>query len=234
MDDQTTRRLVALNRAFYDTFAAPFAETRASPQPGFERLVTYLPREPLTVLDVGCGDGRFGRFLRAKGFEIHYIGVDATPNLLARAGGAAEDVLLERDLSQPGSLEGLPRFSCVACLSTLQHIPGHANRVRLLREIGAHLAPAGLLFLGNWQFLDSDRQRQKLRDWSLVGIEAQEVGPEDHLLSWDRGGQGLRYVAYLDLPATQQLIEDAGLRLIDSFRSDGREGNLNLYSIVAS
>lgn len=234
MTEATARRLVELNRVFYDAFATPFVETRAEPQPGFARLATYLPPGPHTLLDVGCGDGRFARYLRELGHSLTYTGLDLTSGLLALARSAPDDVLLERDLSAPGSLEGLGQFSCIACLSTLQHIPGHDRRLALMQAMDAHLAPGGLLFLGNWQFLDSPRQRRKLRDWSVVGIDPGDVEPEDHLLSWQRGGRGLRYVAYLNEGATRRLVAEAGLRLLDTFRSDGREGDLNLYSIVAS
>lgn len=234
MDDDTARRLVELNRAFYETFAEPFAATRAEPQPGFARLAAALPPGPQTLLDVGCGDGRFGRYLREQGLPLAYTGVDLTPGLLAHARSAPDDVLLVRDLSRAGALDGLPQYSCIACLSTLQHIPGHDRRAALMREMAAHLVPGGVLFLGTWQFLDSPRQRRKLRDWSLVGIDPGAVGPEDYLLSWQRGGDGLRYVAFLDRVATERLATAAGLEVHDAFRSDGREGNLNLYSILGS
>lgn len=234
MNDQTVEQLVELNRVFYQTFAQAFAETRAAPQPGFAQLVECLSPGPQTVLDVGCGDGRFGRYLREHDRQIHYTGIDLTPELLERARSAADDRLLSRELSRPGALDGLPTYSCIVCLSTLQHIPGRANRVRLLREMHDHLVPGGLLFLGNWQFMDSPRQRRKLRDWSLAGIDPLAVDPEDHLLSWSRAGTGLRYVAYLDEANIVQLLNEAGLQPIEFFRSDGREGNLNLYSIAGS
>jgi len=86
MDEAVARRLVALNEAFYERFAAPFAASRATPPPGFERLLTYLPAAPSRVLDVGCGDGRFGRFLRGRDPAIDpttgYTGVDFSTRIL--------------------------------------------------------------------------------------------------------------------------------------------------------
>ena len=234
MDDDTARQLVAINRRFYADFAEPFSETRSEPQPGFERLLEWLPSNPFSLLDVGCGDGRFGRFLRESGLEITYTGIDMTPGLLERARSADDDAFLVRDISQPHFLDGLGAFDCIACLSTLQHIPGHKNRLRLLLELRDHLLPGGVILLGNWQFLDSARQRRKIADWSEVGIDPTSLGPEDYLLTWNRGGQGLRYVASLDEMTIAQLLSDADLQLLKSFRSDGREGNLNLYSIVTS
>ncbi len=235
MDEAVARRLVALNEAFYERFAEPFAASRATPPPGFARLLAHLPAAPSCVLDVGCGDGRFGRFLRARDPAIDpttgYTGVDFSAPLLAA--GEAPGHLLRRDLSRPGALDGLGSFDWVVCLSTLQHIPGRDHRARLLREMRDCLRPGGRLALANWQFLDSPRQRRKLRPWAEVGLAAADVEPGDYLLAWQRGGYGLRYVALLDAAATAALAEAAGLAVLAQFRSDGREGDLNLYTILA-
>ena len=231
MDETTVRRLVALNEAFYARFAAPFAASRAAPQPGYERLLDYVPGQGWRVLDVGCGEGRFLRFLRAQGVDVDYTGVDFAPALLAL--GNASGRLVQRDLSRPGALADLGRFDLVVCFSTLQHIPGRANRARLVAGMGACLSPGAHLALANWQFVDSERQRRKIQPWSAAGIETSEVEAGDYLLSWQRGGRGLRYVALVDGDETQRLAAEAGLRVVAQFRSDGREGNLNLYTILA-
>ena len=79
----------------------------------------------------------------------------------------------------------------------------------------------------------SDRQRRKIRPWSEVDIDPALVEAGDYLLSWERGGAGRRYVAHLDESATGELAAAAGLRILDTFLSDGREGDLNLYAIMA-
>ena len=231
MDDAIVRRLVALNEAFYSRFAAPFAASRAGPQPGYERLLAYVPAGRPRVLDAGCGDGRFGRTLRASGREADYVGVDFSAALLATADVAGR--FEQRDLSQPGSLDGLGRFDLIVCLSTLQHIPGRRNRARLLAEMAAYLNAGGHVALANWQFLGSARQRRKIRPWAEVGLDERDVEPGDYLLSWQRGGEGRRYVALVDDEETRRLAEGAGLRIVELFRSDGREGDLNLYALLA-
>lgn len=70
MDDATIRRLNAINREFYRITAEVFDQTRGQPWPGWEQVLAYIgadaqKRVPtmLLVLDVGCGNGRFGVFL---------------------------------------------------------------------------------------------------------------------------------------------------------------------------
>jgi hypothetical protein len=41
-------------------------------------------------------------------------------------------------------------------------------------------------------------------------------------------------VAYIDESETAAMAETAALQILAQFRSDGREGNLNLYTIFGS
>ena len=232
MDDSLVRKLVELNTEFYAGFADPFAASRSTPQPGFARLLEYLPNTPLSVLDVGCGNGRFGRFLHNAGLLRSYVGVDATPALMAKI-VEFEGELFVRDISLPDSLRELGKFDLVVCLATLQHIPGQSTRLRLVRELATHLEPAGFLAFSNWQFLSDPRQRRKIRPWASVGIDQAQLETNDFLLSWDRGGSGVRYVAHLDGETTEEMAKLAELHVVNQFTSDGREGDLNLYTVMA-
>lgn len=234
MRNEVVERLLALNQAFYDEFAAEFTESRRRPPPGFARLLPELPRPCRRLLDVGCGDGRLGRFLQAEGAIESYVGVDFSAELLAEAQLSTAGAFRRRDLSRPGCLDRLGRFEAIACLAALQHIPGRANRLRLLAEMCDHLAPDGRLLLSTWQFLDSPRQRRKLLSWAELGLTPSDVEENDYLLSWRRGGYGRRYVCLIDAAETAALAAETGLTIVGQFRSDGKEGDLSLYSILVS
>jgi len=233
MKDETAARLLKINRAFYAQFAAPFANSRSTPQPGFVNLLENLPAPCQQVLDVGCGNGRFGRYLQSEHFALRYSGVDFTEELLALAARDVKGNYYRRDISQPGFLGGIGKFDLIVCLATMQHIPGRVNRNDMLREMRNHLKEDGRIFLSNWQFLESSRQRRKIRDWADVNLSEEDVEKGDYLLSWQREGSGLRYVCAIDAEETAVLVRHSGLRQIAQFRSDGREGNLNLYTVLA-
>lgn len=232
MKNEVVERLLALNRDFYGGLAGPFARSREAPSPGFDRLLEELPQACARLLDVGCGEGRFGRFLQAHQAIESYTGVDFSAELLAWAESRLPGRFVQRDLSRRGCLDGLGDFDVIACLAALQHIPGRANRLDLLREIKAHLAPGGRIFLSTWQFLDSPRQRRKVVEWERIGLAAADVEPNDYLLTWQRGGSGLRYVCLIDAAETAALAQESSLAVLNQFRSDGREGNLNLYTVL--
>ncbi len=62
MNLETINRLNAINHNFYATVADDFDQTRGTAWPGWQRILPHVPL-PLSVLDVGCGNGRFALFL---------------------------------------------------------------------------------------------------------------------------------------------------------------------------
>jgi SAM-dependent methyltransferase len=231
MPAHVRQKLLALNRNFYEQQADSFAASRDHYQDGYPRLLPYVPVPCAGLLDVGCGEGRFGRFLQAHQAVAHYVGLDGSAGLLAAAREKTPGTYHQRDISRPGFLAELGSFPAIACLSTLQHIPGRDGRRRLLQEMAAHLEPGGVLFLANWQFTKSPRQQRKILPWSTIGLTERDVEPGDYLLSWQRQGSGMRYVTEINLDETRELAHAAGFKEVAHFRSDGREGDLNLYTI---
>ena len=232
MEEKIKQHLLEINRNFYRRFARPFADTRAQPQPGFTKLIDYLRPADEHVLDVGCGEGRFGRFLQSHNRLTEYGGIDFTEELLTIARASVEGYYLVRDLSKPGCLDGLGEFDVIVCLATMQHIPTRHSRALLLAQMAENLADNGRIFLSNWQFLTSDRQRRKIVEWSEVGLSMEDVEQDDYLLSWQRDGSSFRYVAYINEKETEQLATLSGLKIVGQFRCDGREGDLNLYTVL--
>ena len=232
MQQEVTEQLLNINRQFYREFSQSFAETRNRPQPGFDKLLSHLPRDPFDMLDVGCGEGRLGRFFSEKSLLASYHGVDFSEDMITIAETQLPGNYFVRDLSAEGCLSDLGQYDVIACLATLQHIPDHKRRGRLLVELANHMEDGGCVFLSTWQFLSSTRQRRKIVDWSAVGISSDAVEDNDYLLTWNRDGSGLRYVCSINNSEIKNMAHDAGLSIIHQFRSDGKEGDLNLYAIL--
>lgn len=229
MDNRTIERLTALNRAFYETTAASFDQTRGAPWPGWDAVLPHLP-PVVRVLDAGCGNGRFGKFLAQRGAsQISYTGLDSSPALLARARAALRNLsanLLERDLLRDPLPDG--PFDLVALFGVLHHVPGEATRRRLICDLAERLAPGGLLFFSAWRFAEFERFRRRIAPWP-ADLCAE---PGDYLLDWRRGERALRYCHFVDEAEHAALIEASGLREIDTFCADGESGESNRYSLL--
>lgn len=242
-------RLLELNRDFYATVATEFDRTRQGLPAGMLALAEQLlarrqlmhPTENFRILDLGCGNGRFARALSQCGVACDYIGADADPQLLAQAteqtqnlpGVSAEfqqiDLAAANWATQFSVRSG---FDAVVCLAVLHHFPGWSLRQRLIAEMMSMAKPQGILALSTWQFLAADRFVEKQAPWESIGLTSADVEPGDALLPWNQGVQALRYVHQLDIAEIQTMANAEGLEIIDSFRADGKEGNLNLFVIL--
>jgi SAM-dependent methyltransferase len=229
MDTDTIRRLNAINREFYRITAAEFDQTRGAAWPGWARLLPHL-KLPLAVLDVGCGNGRFGVFLREHlGGEqpLRYHGLDNNPALLERARAALPEATFELcDVIENPPESG--QYDLVALLGVLHHIPGYAARRAFMRGLAERVAPGGLLVFTAWRFYEYPRFRERIVPWP----PDMPVEPGDYLLDWRRGERALRYCHYVDDAEHAALVAATGLREIATYRADGQTGDANRYSLL--
>lgn len=235
MQANITVKLSVLNRQFYQTFALAFSATRQRLQPGVLRVLARVQGEE-AILDLGCGNGELGRELALRGHRGPYLGVDFSAGLLANVSlGEAMPPNIQFavvDISRPdwtASIRG--RFELILAFAVLHHIPGDENRLQLLRTVRDLLLPGGLFIHSNWQFLNSRRLRARIQPWEAIGLSAAQVDAGDYLLDWRRGGYGLRYVHHFSEDELRSLAAASGFGVIESFYSDGREGNLGLYQV---
>jgi SAM-dependent methyltransferase len=100
-----------------------------------------------TVLDVGCGVGRWSRRLASHGG--HVTGVDLSPTMVAEAtrrtaiAGLSKRCRFQRgDITQ---LDLRERFDTIWCVTVLQHLLDRTDLFRAVRGLSRHLAPDGRL-----------------------------------------------------------------------------------------
>jgi tRNA (uracil-5-)-methyltransferase TRM9 len=229
MNDATVKRLNQINREFYQITAASFDESRGESWPGWDVLLPYL-NTPLSVLDVGCGNGRFGLFLAEKLDKPPiYHGIDNNPALLDRARAALShlDARLEnRDVITDPPNEGA--YDLVALFGVLHHVPGREQRRALMQTLAQRVAPGGYLAWAAWCFYEYERFRARIVPWP----DDLEVEPHDYLLDWRRGERALRYCHYVDEAEHAALVAATGLTEITTYRADGRTNDINRYSLL--
>lgn len=259
------RQLNTLTTEFYAREAASFSATRQAPWRGWEKAweviaaadPTFAAR-PLSVLDLGCGNLRFERFLveRTQG----PVTVRALDNCAALA---EEDTallperfalefrevdLVERLLSNPLSPLAEPGASDIAvAFGLMHHLPTLALRARVLRELTSALRPGGFAIVSFWQFLNDFRLAAKAEATTAQGRAEHDLPPfqeNDFLLGWQEARHIYRFCHHTPdaevnalLAGAQRELARAGspdpaFREVIRFSADGKAGNLNRYVVL--
>ncbi|MCU0496002.1 MAG: class I SAM-dependent methyltransferase [Anaerolineae bacterium] len=246
MDQTIADRLNAINRDFYQITATEFDQTRGQAWPGWNAILAHLPARPLSVCDVGCGNGRFGVFLAEQRTStstntntsttpITYHGLDNSAALLAFAQRdlAAYPhlaITLEtRDLIESPPMDG--QYDLVGLFGVIHHIPGADRRKQLMMTLADRVKPGGILVFAAWCFYEFERFRSRIVAWPDDLMTEVEHG--DYLLDWRRGETALRYCHYVDETEHAALIAATGLQVVSTYRADGFTGTVNRYSILA-
>lgn len=240
MNSATAERLLTINREFYNHFGDQFSATRQRLQPGVKKILDSI-QDDVSVLDLGCGNGHFLNEISRRGHKAALLGVDFSLPLLQNAESILGVQFKEVDLSKlsVNSKQLLitdivrvgDHWSLITAFAALHHIPSHEMRLDILKTVKKLLNKNGKFILSNWQFLNSEKLKSRIQPWDKVGINESDLDEGDYLLDWRSGGDGLRYVHHFSAKELLGLAEQAEMRVIDSFLSDGDGGNLSLYQI---
>lgn len=251
MNKTLVRQLNRLNHQFYQQVASSFSDSRSYYWQGWNKLVPYLQelagkkRNKITVLDIGCGNGRFGSFLAEQlpDIKIKYIGIDNSKELLkiAQSQQLSKNIKSEfikldiinsiLDESFTKKLQVLsPNF--ITALGVIHHIPGFDLRQQFISQLAQVLSKPGYLAFTTWNFLDTKRFQKKIVDPDHVKINPTKLEKHDVILDWKRNETAYRYCHYTDREELQALIEISGLEKISRFKADSKSGKLNTYTVL--
>jgi tRNA (uracil-5-)-methyltransferase TRM9 len=237
MQQQIADRLLTLNQEFYQSFAESFSETRARIQPGVIKAIGDLPKGA-SVLDVGCGNGTLACTLHEYGHQGLYIGLDSSDQLLRLARERCthpQATFFKRDIAENDWALGLTDpFDRIFAFAVIHHLPGELLRKEVFKTFHRLLAIEGQVTFSLWNFLASERLRDRILPWDLVDIDPQDLDQGDYLLDWRRGGYGLRYVHAFSEAELLELARKTGFDIINAYFSDGEGGKLGYYQVWRS
>jgi SAM-dependent methyltransferase len=255
MNQRTVAALNAINREFYHHRAEDFSSTRQSPWRGWARLLEQMKDrfdgdEEISVLDVGCGNGRFARYLSDHyPHTFAYMGIDISSRALGYARDSIPDAvpaeLLEHDIVSGQGDSILPpeanrTFSLVVAFGLLHHVPGAHIRRDLLAALSQRLDHQGILALSIWQFGGFERFRRKIVPWEELeaktgaDLDLSQLEPGDYILSWGADPPAYRYCHFMAPQEAGTLLASLPLKAIDSYEADGSTDNMNRYYLLGS
>jgi SAM-dependent methyltransferase len=193
----------ALAASYDDHFAVP--HRRAYDELAWDLCLEHLPSPPATIVDVGCGVGRWSERLVGLGHRV--VGVEPAPNMAAHAVRRMRDVTETDFTLEPHRIEDVTlepaSVDAVLAMGSLQY---SEDPYRAVRRAAGWLRPGGVLMV----LVDSLK--------ALV-LELIDAGREDEALlrlATRRGVWTINGLAadlhLLDVRALVAAIEAAGLQ----------------------
>jgi SAM-dependent methyltransferase len=197
----------------------PAADGGAHAPDGSDRVRVYgsvnravfdrIPATSVSVLDVGCGDGKLGAALKARAPCV-VTGITSSEEE-ARLAKSALDAVLLADLDS-ADLTSLGHFAIIVCSHVLEHLRDPAS---LLKRLRPHLALGGRLLVALPNPLV---WRQRLE--FLAGR-----------FRYTRGGiMDSTHLKFFDWTTAGELIEGAGYSVVDAVAEGGWPGSRFLPS----
>ena len=250
----TAEQLSRITSEFYAQQAQSFSATRQAPWQGWQKCLEVTPQllagEKPSVLDIGCGNLRFTRFLcdEAGIVPAKYFAVDNCRPLV-ESGDVDEQVselafieldviksLLDNTLS---SRLTAPPCDLVVAFGFLHHVPGAKNRLKLLRTLLEKTKPGGFVCVSFWQFMNNQKLADKAHETTAqglqaLGIDASELEKNDYLIGWQGKAETWRYCHHFSQEELDKLLVSLGsdVQVCAQFSADGKENNLNRYVIL--
>ena len=243
-------QLNKINARFYQLTATEFSKTRSFYWQGWKNLLPFIQplakeKTPFKVLDVGCGNGRFGEFLFRQKIskKLIYHGLDNSQELLNFAQQRLEPLKFEKEFMTIDLVESLlhqtlseeipyKKYHLTTLFGVLHHIPSQKLRQELVQLLGNSLVSGGFLVLTAWRFLNEKRFEKKQIHSSIVQIDPEELEKNDYILDWQQGRTAYRYCHYTDEQEMKKLITNSGLKLVQEYVADGKSENLNHYVVL--
>ena len=142
--EQACNRVAAL---FPARWLRHYVGSKLRSDPVFSAGFELLKDSTLPILDVGCGVGLLGFYLRERGWQSDVIGLDTDGRKIRHGSAAARErygglQFIEHDVRQ-----ALPPFRGNVALLDVLHYLAPADQRKLLEELASRVAPGGLLLL---------------------------------------------------------------------------------------
>lgn len=250
----TAEQLSYVTSEFYAQQTQSFSATRQMPWQGWQQCLDAMPQllsgEKPSVLDVGCGNLRFSRFLRDEAGIVpaKYFAVDNCKPLV-ESGNTGDHVselafieldviksLLDNTLSSELTV---PACDLVVAFGFLHHVPGVDKRLQLLRTLLEKTKPGGFVCVSFWQFMNSQKLAAKAQETTAqglraLGIDASELEEHDYLIGWQDKANTWRYCHHFSQEELDELLGSLGsdVHVCAQFSADGKDNNLNRYVIL--
>jgi tRNA (cmo5U34)-methyltransferase len=171
-------------------------------------LIDHLPENAKRVLDLGTGDGRLIRLIKAYQPYIEAVALDVSPTMLKSArdhfAGDTRVKIIEHDLSQP--LPDLGYFDAVVSSFAIHHLK-HERKHELYEEIYDIINPTGVFC--NLEHVASPSIESHVRFLNAIGYTPEKEDRANRLLMMEIQLGWLRDIGFVEVDCYWKWLEMA-------------------------
>lgn len=202
MREETAKSILKTSIAGYEKIAEVFSPSRAYFWKELEFVKDYI-KEGSSVLDVGCGNGRFFGVIKDK--KIAYTGIDASSKLI----NIAKEKYGNETKFFKGNAVELPfsgsSFDTAVSFAVLHHIPSKKLREEFLEEIHRVLKKDGILILSVWNLWQKRYLTAVIKSAFLKLIGVSNLDFKDIFLNFGKE-KNIRYLHALTKKELERLV----------------------------
>ncbi len=207
----------------YDAFASTFSQSRKNLRWGeIEYFVEYMKKDSchkkISILDVGCGNGRFLETLAVSGPSYDYLGVDESKGMITEARKLHPAEFFEvLDMNDIVSLSGQRCYDYIVFIASFHHLCTALERSQVLESTKKLLAPGGIVMMTNWNLLGEATFPKYEKSYKWNGDFGIKIGEHE------------RYYHGFELYELERLFVDNGYEIVENRVF---EGGKNIISII--
>ncbi|NRH20558.1 class I SAM-dependent methyltransferase [Candidatus Gracilibacteria bacterium] len=150
----------------YDAFATTFSNSRKNLHwPELEYIIENIKNnEYRSILDVGCGNGRFLEESEKLGYiPDQYLGVDNSEGMILEARKLHSETHFEvigmQDIKQIETT-----YDAIVFLASFHHLETQEERMQVLKDIKKLLHPNGRIYMTNWNLREQSKYEKSHRE----------------------------------------------------------------------
>lgn len=221
----------------YSTYAQEFSNTRQAPWDGWKHLLKYLKDVPHPkILDLGCGNGRFLKYLINSEIDIGaYVGIDNSSELLKMTDEFMDKTRKSNNLSKFQLLnidfenlnwgtEVTDQFDFIGAFGITHHLKSVESRKKFFETVNYLLKPGGFFAVTFWEFLKLERYANKITPVTIDGSK------NDFEMTFGTNG-AKRFCHYYNPLEIIEYTHNLPFKQIEEFNEDGVENNQNHYIV---
>lgn len=249
----TKKDIVKINNStidFYNKVHDSFSATRQFEWDGWNKCLPYIEeilskKDNLKILDLGCGNLRFEKFINSKfpDKKINVLAVDNNEKLLDYAGLNDN---IEVDFCNIDIINSLlenhnnfknKKFDLVVAFGLFHHIPGEKLRNTLINHLYDCLDKDSYLIISFWQFLNDEKLKNKAYENTELAKEHLELNAleeNDYFLSWQKHENVFRFCHNFSYSDINAIKNNNDFKNIAEFIADGKYNNLNKYLVISN